>query len=154
MQKTDIDRTDKRILGELQQQAKLSMNQLGERVGLSQTPCWRRIKRLEDAGVIRRRVALLDPVQLDLTVNVFVELKVSKPADSRILARAVQTIPEILECYMISGDTDFLLRVIAQDIPTYHRLLDTLLGLLPDTRNVKSTFALREIKYTTELPIS
>lgn len=98
MQKATIDRTDKRILGELQRQAKLSMNQLGDRVGLSQTPCWRRIKRLEDAGVIRRRVALLDPAQLQLTVNVFVELKVSKPADSRILASAVQTIPEILEC--------------------------------------------------------
>lgn len=149
-----MDSIDKRILAELQRRADIPMHQLGERVGLSQSPCWRRIKRLEDTGVIRRRVALLDPACLCLAVNVFVELKLSRPADSGILADAVQPFPEIVECYLVSGDTDFLLRMIAPNIPTYERRLQALLKLIPAVHNVKSTFSLREIKHTTELPIS
>ena len=148
-----MDRMDKRILAELQRRANLPLQELGDRVGLSQTPCWRRIKRLEEAGVIRGRVALLDPARLDLAVNAFVEIEIARPADDPTLAEAVRAFPEIIECYMVSGDTDYLLRLVAPDVPAYQRLLHDLLGRLPDVRNVKSTFALREIKYTTALPI-
>lgn len=149
-----MDRLDKRILTELQRQANLPMQELGDRVGLSQAPCWRRIKRLEEAGFIRGRVALLDPGRLDLAVNVFVELKLAHPADRPKLATAVQAFPEIVECYLVSGETDFVLRLVAPDVPAYQRLLQRLLEQLPEICNVKSTFALSEIKYTTALPIS
>ena len=148
-----MDRTDRRILAALQRRADLPMHQLGESVGLSQTQCWRRIKRLEKAGVIRRRVALLDPRHLRLTANVFVELELDRPADARVFADVVQEFPEIVECYMVSGDTDFLLRMVAPDVPAYDRLLQAMLERLRKVHNVKTTFALREIKHTTELPI-
>ena len=148
-----MDRIDRRILAELQQRVDTPMYQLGERVALSQTSCWRRIKRLEETGVIRRRVALLDSECLGLAANVFVELELCRPADGRILVDAVQAFPEIVECYMVSGDTDFLLRIVALDIPAYRRLLQAVLDLLPDVQKVKTTFALRQVKYTTELPI-
>ena len=144
---------DKRILAELQRRVNLPLQELGERVGLSQTPCWRRIRRLEEAGVIRGRVALLDPARLRLAANVFVELELGRPADAPALADAVQDFPEIVECYLVAGDTDFLLRLVAPDVAAYQRLLAALLKRLPAVRNVKSTFALREVKYTTALPI-
>lgn len=148
-----MDRLDKRILAELQRRANLPLQELGDRVGLSQTPCWRRVKRLEKSGVIRGRVALLDPASLQLAVNVFVELKLGRPADSATLADAVHAFPEIVECYLIAGDTDFLLRLVAADVNSYQRLLHALLERLPAVRDVRSTFTLREIKYTTALPI-
>ena len=150
-----MDTFDLQILRELQADAEISMQELGEKVGLSHTPCWRRVKKLEEAGVIKRRVTLLDPEQLQLSVNVFVQvsLGVQKEEALNDFEAAVQTIPEIVECYTVSGDRDFLLRVVVEDVTAYERLLKSTLVHLPEVANMSSTFALRQVKYTTELPL-
>lgn len=150
-----MDTFDLQILRELQADAEISMQELGEKVGLSHTPCWRRVKKLEEAGVIKRRVTLLDPEQLKLSVNVFVQvsLGVQKEEALNDFEAAVQTIPEIVECYTVSGDRDFLLRVVVEDVTAYERLLKSTLVHLPEVANMSSTFALRQVKYTTELPL-
>lgn len=150
-----MDNFDLQILRELQADAAISMQELGERVGLSHTPCWRRVKKLEDAGVIRSRVTLLDPERLQLSVNVFVQvsLGVQEEAALNQFEEAVQSIPEIVECYTISGDRDFMLRIVVEDVSAYERLLKSTLVHLPEVSNMSSTFALRQVKYTTELPL-
>ena len=134
----------------------MSMQELGDRVGLSHTPCWRRVKRLEEGGFIRRRVALLDPAHLDLTVNVFVNVNLKRHQENALsrFEEAVQSVPEIVECYTVSGETDFLLRVIVADVSAYERLLKSTLVHLPEVGNLTSTFALRQVKYTTALPMN
>lgn len=150
-----LDRTDRRILHELQVKADISMQELGERVGISHTPCWRRLRRLEDLGLIRGRVALLDAEHLDLTVNVFVNVSLKRHQDNALtrFEESVQDIPEIVECYTVSGETDFLLRVVVADVRAYEHLLKETLVHLPEVSNLTSTFALRQVKYTTALPI-
>ena len=150
-----MDTFDLQILRELQADAEISMQELGEKVGLSHTPCWRRVKKLEEAGVIKRRVTLLDPEQLQLSVNVVVQVSLGVQQEEALNAfeAAVQTIPEIVECYTVSGDRDFLLRVVVEDVTAYERLLKSTLVHLPEVANMSSTFALRQVKYTTELPI-
>ncbi len=152
----NLDNFDRLILRELQQDADISMQDLGERVGLSHTPCWRRVKKLEEAGVILRRVTLLEPDKLDLSVNVFVQVSLAVQDEDALnrFETAVQTIPEIVECYTVSGDRDFLLRVVVEDVSAYERLLKSTLVHLPEVANMSSTFALRQVKYTTELPLS
>ena len=151
-----LDRIDRRILHELQDRADISMQQLGDRVGLSHTPCWRRVKRLEEGGFIRRRVALLDPARLDLEVNVFVNVTLRRHQENALsrFEESVQDVPEIVECYTVSGETDFLLRVIVADVSAYERLLKRTLVHLPEVGNLTSTFALRQVKYTTALPMN
>ena len=151
-----LDRIDRRILRELQDRADISMQELGDRVGLSHTPCWRRVKRLEEGGFIRRRVALLDPARLDLEVNVFVNVNLKRHQENALsrFEESVQDIPEIVECYTVSGETDFLLRVIVADVSAYERLLKRTLVHLPEVGNLTSTFALRQVKYTTALPMN
>ena len=150
-----LDSFDLQILRELQRDAEISMQALGERVGLSHTPCWRRVKKLEEAGVIRGRVTLLDPEALNLSVNVFVQVSLGVQQESALneFESAVQAIPEIVECYTVSGDRDFLLRVVVEDVSAYERLLKTTLVHLPEVANMSSTFALRQVKYRTELPV-
>ena len=150
-----LDKYDKRILIELQQGADVSMQELGERVGLSHTPCWRRVKRLEKYGLIRQRVVLLDAEQLDLAVNVLVNVTLKRQQGNALnrFEAAVQDIPEVVECYIVSGETDFLLRVVVADVNAYERLLKDTLVHLPEVGNLTSTFALRQVKYTTALPL-
>ena len=142
-----MDTFDLQILRELQADAEISMQELGEKVGLSHTPCWRRVKKLEEAGVIKRRVTLLDPEQLQLSVNVFVQVSLGVQQEEALNAfeAAVQTIPEIVECYTVSGDRDFLLRVVVEDVTAYERLLKSTLVHLPEVANMSSTFALRQV---------
>ena len=151
-----LDRFDLRILNELQQASDISMQELGERVGLSHTPCWRRVKRLEERGLIRQRVTLLDAEQLDLAVNVFVNVSLKRHQENALsrFEEAVQDIPEVVECYTVSGETDFLLRVVVADVSAYERLLKATLVHLPEVGNLSSTFALRQVKYTTALPLN
>ena len=106
-------------------------------------------------GFIRRRVALLDPAHLDLTVNVFVNVNLKRHQENALsrFEEAVQDVPEIVECYTVSGETDFLLRVIVADVSAYERLLKRTLVHLPEVGNLTSTFALRQVKYTTALPL-
>ena len=150
-----LDRFDRRILNELQLAGDLSMQELGDRVGLSHTPCWRRVKRLQERGLIRRRVTLLDAEQLDLAVNVFVNVSLKRHQENALsrFEEAVVDIPEVVECYSVSGETDFLLRVVVADVSAYERLLKATLVHLPEVGNLTSTFALRQVKYTTALPL-
>jgi len=151
-----LDSFDIKILRELQQDAEISMQDLGERVGLSHTPCWRRVKRLEKDGVIRKRVTLLDPDALHLAVNVFVHVTLKNHRENglTLFEDAVHDIPEIVECYTVSGDRDFLLRVVVADVSAYEHLLKHALINLPGVDNLSSTFALRQVKYTTEYPLT
>ena len=150
-----MDTIDRRILSELQYNADLSMQELGDRVGLSHTPCWRRVKRLEERGIVKRRVALLDAEQLDLAVNVFVNVSLRRHQENALnrFETAVQDVPEVVECYSVSGETDFLLRVVVADVTAYERLVKATLVHLPEVGNLTSTFALRQVKYTTALPL-
>lgn len=153
---TKLDPIDRRILLELQESADMSMQELGERVGLSHTPCWRRVRRLERDGIITRRVALLDAKQLGLAVDVFVNVNLRRHQENALnrFEEAVQDVPEIVECYTVSGETDFLLRVVVSDVGAYERLLKATLVHLPEVGNLTSTFALRQVKYTTALPLA
>ena len=150
-----MDTIDRRILSELQDNADLSMQELGDRIGLSHTPCWRRVKRLEERGIVKRRVALLDAEQLDLAVNVFVNVSLRRHQENALnrFETAVQDVPEIVECYSVSGETDFLLRVVVADVTAYERLVNATLVHMPEVGNLTSTFALRQVKYTTALPL-
>ena len=150
-----LDSIDRRILAELQESSDMSMQELGERVGLSHTPCWRRVRRLERKGIITRRVALLDGKQLGLAVNVFVNVNLRRHQENALnrFEEAVLTVPEIVECYTVSGETDFLLRVVVADVGAYERLLKATLVHLPEVGNLTSTFALRQVKYSTALPL-
>ncbi len=154
-EQTKLDKFDLRILRELQLRADLSVAELGERIGLSHTPCWRRIRRLEEAGVIRERVTLLDPKLLNLDVNVFAQVTLTRH-DEETLERfeeAVQDVAEVVECHTLSGDRDFLLRIVVGDVSDYERLLKKHLVHLPGVASVSSTFALKQVKYTTVLPV-
>ena len=149
------DAFDLKILAELQRDADQSMQDLGDKVGLSHTPCWRRVKRLEEQNVIRRRVTLLNAQHLRVAVNVFVNVTLRQHQENALnrFEEAVLDVPEIVECYTVSGDTDFLLRVVVEDVTAYEHLLKRTLVHLPEVGNLSSTFALRQVKYTTELPL-
>ena len=150
----EFDRTDLRLLAALQEDATPSLNELAERAGLSTNACWRRVKRLEDAGVIRKRVALLDPVAAGCPVTVFVAVRTSQHTHEWLdaFARAVQTIPEVVEFYRMSGDLDYLLKVMVADIAHYDRVYKRLIREI-SLSDVSASFAMEQIKYTTALPL-
>lgn len=151
-----LDSFDIKILRELQRDAEISMQELGERVGLSHTPCWRRVKRLEQDGVIRGKVTLLDAKSLHLGVNVFVHVRLRNHQDNglALFEESVQDIDEIVECYTVSGEMDFVLRVVVADVAAYEKLLKHTLVNLPGVDNLNSTFALSQVKYTTAYPLN
>ena len=149
-----MDHIDRSILRCLQADAGLSVAQIGERVGLSTTPCWRRIHNLERSGVIRGRVALLDPEQLNVGVTVFVRVKTSQHDPDWLdqFADAVSEIDEVVEFYRMSGEVDYLLRIVVPDIAAYDQVYKRLISAAPMT-DVSSSFAMEQIKYTTALPL-
>ncbi len=130
------------------------MGDIAARVGLSTTPCWRRIRNLEEAGVIQRRVALLDPEKLNLGITVFVGLKTSQHNYEWLekFAEAVSRIDEVVEFYRMSGDVDYLLRIVVPDIASYDAVYKRLIQTA-DLSDVSSSFAMERIKYTTALPL-
>ncbi len=149
-----MDRLDRKILACLQEDASLSVAEIADRVGLSSTPCWRRIQNLEKAGVIRGRVALLDPALMNVGVTVFVGLKTNQHSFEWLeaFAKTVAEVEEVVEFYRMSGDIDYLLRIVVPDIAAYdavYKRLTKLAGL----SDVSSSFAMEQIKYTTALPI-
>lgn len=150
-----LDDYDRRILRALQANASYSMAELGNLVGLSHTPCWRRIKRLEQEGYIGARVTLLDAHKLSLgvTVHAYIIIKSHDEESLNAFENAVQDVQEIVECYSTSGDKDYVLRVVAKNVDDYERLLKKTIVHLPNVASVNSTFALKQVKYTTELPI-
>ena len=150
-----MDSFDKSILANLQHDADISVRDLGARVGLSHTPCWRRVRNLIETGLIRKRVSLLDAEKLDLNVNVFVNVSLRLHQENALnrFEGSVQSIPEVVECYSVSGENDFLLRIVVPTVSAYEVLLKETLVHLPEVGNLTSTFALRQVKYTTELPL-
>jgi Lrp/AsnC family transcriptional regulator len=150
-----MDEIDKKILGCLQADATMPVAEVAEQVGLSTTPCWRRIQKLEEAGVIRARVALLDGVQLNVGVTVFVAVRTNEHSLQwyERFAKAVADIPEVVEFYRMSGEIDYMLRVVVPDIAAYDSVYKTLIDRVSLT-DVSSSFAMEQIKYTTALPLT
>lgn len=148
MPKIDLDQTDLRILAELQQDARLTNVDLAERVHLSPSPCLRRTKRLEEAGVIRGYRADLDRDKIGLGLTVFVEIKVDRHSrqNADALARALAAMPEVVSCCMVSGAADFLVELVVPDLTAYEQLLSDRLLTLPMVADIRSNFALRMIK--------
>ncbi|MBB2970952.1 Lrp/AsnC family transcriptional regulator [Mesorhizobium sp. RMAD-H1] len=149
-----MDRLDRKILRLLQEDATLAVADVAKKVGLSTTPCWRRIQKLEEDGVIRRRVAILDPVRINARVTVFVAIRTSSHSHEWLkrFSEVVQEFPEVVEFYRMSGDIDYLLRVVVPDIAAYDSFYKRLIAKI-DIRDVSSSFAMEQIKYTTELPL-
>jgi Lrp/AsnC family transcriptional regulator len=150
-----LDRYEKRILALLQQDASLSTAAVAEKVGLSASPCWRRIDRLEREGFIKRKVALVDRKKIGLNAQIFAQIKLNAHGRANLdeFTAAIRAFPEVLECYVLMGSVDFLIRIVATDIEAYERFFFDRLSQLPGVQEVNSTVALSEIKATTELPI-
>lgn len=150
-----LDVHERRILSLLQEDASLSVAALAEQVGLSQTPCYRRVDRLERAGIIKRRVVLVDREKVGLNAHVFAQVKLNAHGRANLdeFAAAIRDLPEVLECYVLMGPVDFLLRIVARDIKAYERFFFDTLSQLPGIQEVNSTVALSEIKSTTALPL-
>lgn len=150
-----MDKIDLRILAILQELPDISTNDLAEKVGLSHTPCWRRLKRLENDGVIKGRVVLLDARLLGLTVNVFADITLKQHDEDTLIAleAALEQQPAIVECFSVSGNSDYILRVVTSSIEAYEQFLKKVLLHLPGVAAVNSRFALGCIKMTTALPI-
>ena len=150
-----MDATDKKILDLLQTDAGLTVKQIAEQIPLSATPCWKRIQKLEENGFIRGRVALLDPKKINANVTVFVAIKTEQHTRKWIerFNKAVAELPEVMEIYRMSGEVDYLLRVVVSSIEAYDEFYKKLIDRI-DLSNVTSSFAMEQIKYTTALPIS
>jgi len=149
-----LDAIDRKILKLLQQDADMPIAALAEAVSLSATPCWRRIQRLKDAGVIVRNVTLLDPQKLNLGVTAFVAVRTSQHSEAwfETFHAAVTSLPEVVEFYRMSGDVDYLLRVVVPDIAAYDSVYKRLIKC-SDLFDVSTSFAMEEIKFTTSLPL-
>jgi Lrp/AsnC family transcriptional regulator len=150
-----MDAIDRKILNVLQQDASLSVAEIGQRVGLSSTPCWKRIQRLEAEGVILKRVALVDQNRVGLGINVFVSIETADHSQEWLerFAQTVSAMPEVLEFFRMAGDVDYLLRVVVPDMAGYDSFYKNLIAAIP-LKNVTSRFAMEKIKSTTALPIA
>ena len=149
-----MDRIDKNILHWLQRDASLSVAELAEKVGLSSTPCWRRVQQLEKAGIITRRVALVDPRKINLGITAFVRVRTNRHDTDWLetFAQAADRIPEIVEVHRLSGDIDYLLRIVVPDIAGYDKVYKEVISSA-DFADVSANFAMEEIKSTTALPL-
>jgi Lrp/AsnC family transcriptional regulator len=150
-----LDAFDRKILRVLQDDASLSTAAVAEAAGMSASPCWRRIDRLEREGFIRRRVALVDRRKVGLNTHIFALVKLNAHGRANLdeFAASIQDMPEVLECFVLMGPVDFMLRVVAADIEAYERFFFEKLSRLPGVQEINSTVALSEIKSTTALPV-
>jgi len=149
-----LDAIDRRILERLQQDGRLSNADLAEKVGLSSSPCWRRVKALEEAGVIKGYAALLDAKTVGLSVNVFVSVSLSTQNEKSLQAfeRAAAARPEVMECYLMTGDSDYLLRIVVPDLEAYERFVMDFTKIA-GIAQIRSSFALRTVKQGAALPL-
>jgi Lrp/AsnC family transcriptional regulator len=149
-----MDAIDRKILAVLQENAALSVAEIGSRVGLSATPCWKRIQRLEADGVIQKRVALVDQDRIGLGISVFVSVETGDHSQDWLdkFAKTVTAMPEVMEFYRMAGDVDYMLRVVVPDIAGYDAFYKRLISTVP-LKNVTSRFAMEKIKSTTAMPI-
>jgi len=150
-----MDSVDRKILNMLQADASLTVKQIAAQIPLSVTPCWKRIQKLEAQGFIRARVALLDPKKINANVTVFVAIRTDRHTTQWIerFSRAVNDMPEVMEIYRMSGEIDYLLRVVVSSIEAYDRFYKNLVDRI-ELSNVTSSFAMEQMKYTTALPIN
>ena len=156
MPKRTLDDIDRKILVELQADGRMSLNDLAVKVGLSQSPCLRRVRMLERDGVISRYVAVLDQRAVGLPVSVFVSIKLEKQRQESLdhFAKAIERWPEVLECYLMTGPRDYWLRVVVPDLAAYERFLKQKLTRLEGVASIESSFALEQVKYSNVLPLS
>jgi len=150
-----VDKLDRKILELLQKDGGLTAAELAERIGLSKAPCWRRIKRLQEEGVIQQTVALLNARSLNLGTTVFVTLKTANHSEVWFerFVKAVRDIPEVVEIHRMSGDVDYLMRIVVPDIDAYDLVYKRLIATV-EFKDVSASFSLETIKYTTALPLS
>lgn len=149
-----MDAIDRKILAVVQDDASLSVAEIGQRVGLSSTPCWKRLQRLEADGVITKRVAIIDPEKIGLGITVFVSVETGDHSQEWLgrFAEVVNAMPEVMEFYRMAGDVDYVLRVVVPDMQSYDLFYKKLIATVP-LKNVTSRFAMERIKSTTALPI-
>lgn len=149
-----MDSTDRKILAIIQDDASLSVAEVAARVNLSQTPCWRRIQKLADSGVITKRVALVDPDALGLGLTVFVEIETGDHSKEWLekFAAAIKEMPEVMEIYRMAGDVDYMLRITVPNMAAVDTFYQRLISLVP-LKNVTSRFAMERVKYTTAYPV-
>lgn len=150
------DKTDRKLLSLLQQDCTMSLQALAEAVHLTTTPCWKRLKRLEEEGYIRGRVALLDADKLGLPLTAFMLIKTQQHSSSwyQQFVAIVQAMPEVMGCYRMAGEYDYLLRIRVADMKSYDAFYKRLVNAVPGLLDVTSSFAMEEIKYTTALPLN
>ena len=151
----NLSRTDRRLLNELQRDTTRNQSELAELVGLSRTSCWRRIREFEDAGLIERQVALLNPKIAGFNIQVLLLVAMTEHTDEnrQSFERHVSLLPEVTECFSVSGDRDYVLHVVVQDMDTYNDFLNSEVLKHPAVRSASSTFVLRRVKYSTVLPL-
>jgi len=156
MPKRTLDAIDRKILEHLQVDGRMSLNDLADKVGLSPSPCLRRVRMLERDGVIARYVAVLDQRAVGLPVSVFVSIKLEKQSEESLnrFAKAVERWPEVLECYLMTGSRDYWLRVVVPDLDAYERFVKQKLTRVEGIASIESSFALEQVKYTNVLPIT
>ena len=151
-----LDNTDRRILRVIQEEARVSNSELAERVGLSPSPCWRRVRTLAENGVIERYVTLVNAKAVGLPINVFATVTLEKQAESalELFEKAVKKRPEVMECNLMTGEFDYLLRVVVPDLAAYERFLMDHLTRIKGIASIKSSFSLKQVSYKTALPLS
>ncbi|HNP62787.1 MAG TPA: Lrp/AsnC family transcriptional regulator [Woeseiaceae bacterium] len=150
-----LDNTDRKILNLLQSEPGINASAIGERIGLSQSACWRRMQRMREEGVMRDHPVILDREKVGLTTMVFAHVKLNSHGRSNLskFADAVKEYPEVMDCYVVLGNVDFLLRIVAEDIKAYEQFFFEKLSQLPGIQEVTSSIVLSDIKHTTALPI-
>ncbi len=155
MTEAKLDATDRKILEILQADAGTPNIELAERVSLSPSPCSRRVKNLEDQGYISRRVTLMDPVKVGLPVSVFVQVTLNHQVKKQLegFEREIAKWPEVMECYLMAGDVDYLIRLVVPDLHAYQEFLDQKLTQLDGIDHIKSSFSLKQVRYKTEFPL-
>ena len=155
MPRGSLDAIDLKILHELQENARLTNAELATRVNLSPSPCLTRVRALESAGIVDRYVTLLDPKKVELGVSVFISVTLERQVGKSLeqFERAIARYDEVMECYLMTGDSDYLLRVVVRDVEELQRFIIDKLSTLPSVSNIRSSFALRQVKYKTSLPL-
>jgi Lrp/AsnC family transcriptional regulator, leucine-responsive regulatory protein len=151
----ELDQTDRKILSLLQTDCRLTLAEVAEKVGLSASPCHRRIKRMEDNGVVLRYAAMVDQRAVGLPVSVFISIKLErqKEADLERFAKAIAAWPEVVECYLMTGPRDYLLRVVVADLVAYEQFIKQKLTRLDGVSSIESSFALDQVKFAVSLPL-
>lgn len=155
MPEMSLDAIDRRILAVLQDNARVSNVELAELSGVSASPCWRRVRELERTDVISQYVTLVNPAAVGLPVSVFIQVSLEKQVEYalEVFENAILERPEVMECYLMTGDADYMLRVVVANLEAYERFLMDHLTRVPAVANIRSSFALKQVKYRTALPV-